>query len=107
MTNAPDRIWAIFEAHHNPEDERPYVYATTSKTLGTEYVRADIAVPSWQPISTAPRDGAVVLVYQAPYVEMAVYQKDCWRIVNVFYDDIAKIRPTHWMPLPLPPEESH
>lgn len=41
MSEAPERIWAAFEGHPNPKD-RPYVHATTMKTKGVEYIRADL-----------------------------------------------------------------
>ena len=43
--SAPDRIWAIFEAHKNPKDKVPRVFASASKTKGQEYTRADICDP--------------------------------------------------------------
>lgn len=38
---APERIWATFEAHPNPKDKVPYVFASAARTKGVEYVPAD------------------------------------------------------------------
>ena len=66
----------------------------------------------WQPIDTAPRDGTDVLVYARDEV---IGRDEIW--ISYFYgkeggpltpqwtapDDIDE-QPTHWMPLPRPPE---
>lgn len=63
---------------------------------------------NWQPISTAPKDGTVVDLW-CEYYRMP----DClfihgeWR--QMFGEspeefDIVIGKPTHWMPLPEPPE---
>lgn len=44
--SAPDRIWAIFEAHKNPKDKVPRVFASASKTKGQEYIRSDLCTPT-------------------------------------------------------------
>lgn len=58
----------------------------------------------WRDISTAPKDGTDVLIFQAGYE--GVYL--CW------YDDSDGVwfderdnsyAPTHWLPLPSPPKE--
>lgn len=75
----------------------------------------------WQDISTAPKDGTVVLVYgfsESDYVDLedgepgitrSTYpayvsiQKHIWWLAGELY----QIRlPTHWMPLPAPPTET-
>jgi hypothetical protein len=69
----------------------------------------------WQPIETAPKDGMRVLFYtpgddetgylpsmQVSYIdkggELPTYDVDQWH---------DGLRPTHWMPLPEPPEEEN
>ena len=66
----------------------------------------------WQPIETAPKDGTWVLVCGNGWdVMMASYSYD-GRIGRGYFwgptewDDyeLAEQQPTHWMPLPEPPE---
>jgi hypothetical protein len=63
----------------------------------------------WQPIETAPRDGAVVLLADFNRPTWKVYsalwdttwRKPSWRTIDNrgLYD-----KATHWMPLPTPPK---
>ena len=72
----------------------------------------------WQPIETAPKDGTSVIVYNGKYVTEA-----CWLdqpdddghtgwcesgfcFGGILYDLHNEMDddPTHWMPLPKPPE---
>ena len=63
---------------------------------GVEYVRAD----QWQPIETAPRDGAEILGYhQSLGVWIVSWDSDEEGFSPGF-------QPTHWMPLPEPPKET-
>lgn len=64
----------------------------------------------WQPISTAPRDGAEIIGYDAsePGVvygmrwEMPPFGNPYWK---AFTNDTDQWEPTHWMNLPNPPDE--
>lgn len=62
--------------------------------------------PHWQPIATAPRDGADVLAYVSETdQQFVVYwrEKDaCWAYALCHQGTICCL-PTHWMPLPQPP----
>ena len=71
----------------------------------------------WQPIETAPKDGDYVLVSNGRGVWVArfkdVYQSGwkpaCpWQSMMLNHDHIPSVErkghPTHWMPLPEPPE---
>jgi hypothetical protein len=73
-----------------------------------------IAMQGWQPIATAPRDGRAILVYIPGSVGHAVRQD----VIAVYWSGWsggrwetawsgAKLmaRPTHWMPLPDPPQQ--
>jgi hypothetical protein len=65
----------------------------------------------WQPIDTAPRDGRTIIAYRPtdpPHIEgmyWANYEKDngAW---HWSYDGESSltIPPSHWMPLPEPPQ---
>lgn len=73
------------------------------------------AVPQWRDISTAPKDGTEVIVF-APDNDPPVFTASClydkWSAsvegrhapADDFFGDDPK-RPTHWMPLPEPPEQ--
>lgn len=76
----------------------------------------------WMPIETAPKDGTHILAHgtyqwedyathqKSGIVVVAWYDADgwgdsCWVLVNANpYRD--KCQPTHWMPLPPPPESA-
>lgn len=68
----------------------------------------------WQPIETAPKDGTVILAYrkdagifEAHYVSPAEMiasddEKLAWFTTDG--EDLTNDLPTHWQPLPKPPE---
>lgn len=49
--------------------------------------------PAWQPIATAPKDGTVILAYNGERVLVR------WSDI-----DNCHPQPTHWFPLPSPPD---
>lgn len=69
----------------------------------------------WQPIETAPKDGTAInvtngvgmLVLVARFVPVAnrrsdePQDEDWWRIVG---DPYGGVRPSHWTPIPEPPQ---
>lgn len=71
----------------------------------------------WQPIETAPKDGTEILLYEEWGVTIGSYRTDdnfpegapLW--LDNSYDDFSiglasrPVSATHWMPLPLPPED--
>ena len=64
----------------------------------------------WQLIETAPKDGTPIIVYPNIDVTFWGYTKDDsdpygW-VGSYSYttDDFNTLSPTHWMPLPAPPE---
>lgn len=75
----------------------------------------------WQPVETAPRDGTEILLYvpggrfHPEYVRSALWLSDdssslgeWWHVNdNKFYHFLRGPDPTHWMPLPTPPNESN
>lgn len=63
----------------------------------------------WQPMDTAPKDGTRVLVTGSRYLPVAAFYgvyhpnakgKPEWRVCPSGH----RLDPTHWMPLPEPPE---
>jgi hypothetical protein len=64
-----------------------------------------MAVNDWQEIETAPRDGTHILGYVLDGTEHHIYEvihdhHGSWYESGEEY----RFRPTHWMPLPEPPE---
>ena len=61
----------------------------------------------WQPIDTAPTDATTVLLWDGIAVMVGYYVGPCdehlyeWAIFN---NIVGHQRPTHWMPLPEPPQ---
>jgi len=66
---------------------------------------------SWQPIETAPRDGTAILA-----AWNMLYKAKRWTVQPVVFlyggwlhswdeDEELPLEPTHWMPLPQPPNE--
>lgn len=70
--------------------------------------RADAGLPAWQPIETAPNYG--FLAYRRGRIADAyrVQRDDCEMWVfggeSGAFENFPEVKPSHWMPLPLPPE---
>jgi hypothetical protein len=73
-----------------------------------KYIRADL-VPRWQTIDSAPKDGTRVMLYVPPYGAMCGHNQftinpymnnDVWHLSSCLNKEA---QPTHWMPLPQPP----
>jgi hypothetical protein len=104
MSVAPHKIWAFFDG--------PMVGLFVGKEeRGTNvagYVREDL--DGWQDIATAPKDGTEILTF-SPANDKAMFpvnrkprmviNKWC---VGAWWRTSAEAMPTHWMPLPAPPE---
>ena len=66
---------------------------------------------SWQPISTAPKDGTSILIFEEHLgaagivpVSRAVVRVSRWRDDTIPSGwEGAENAPSHWLPLPLPP----
>ena len=63
----------------------------------------------WQPIETAPKDGTVVFLYWPTmsitrYPAAGMHHGDEYGWEMYVDRDYGEIFPTHWMPLPAPPE---
>ena len=55
----------------------------------------------WQPIDTAPKDGTEVLLWWFRRHVVGSYVAGGWTDESLGQYDVS---PTHWMPLPEPPE---
>jgi hypothetical protein len=58
----------------------------------------------WQPISTAPKDGTRILIFEAQLGTAGIVRVSRWRddtIPNGWTG--AENAPSHWLPLPVPP----
>lgn len=88
-----------------------------------ERLQAALRAQQPQPIATAPRDGTPILVlggtftdhddatftYKGECEEAAIAQwhKDCWYGATLEgHDNFREHFPTHWLPLPTPPQET-
>ena len=73
---------------------------------------------SWQPIETAPKDGTLVLLYDgSPWPSLGSWRRDYYRedLGEMWLDDSndeyslgcasLRLNPSHWMPIPPPPEQ--
>lgn len=63
---------------------------------------------TWKPIETAPKDGSVVLGYEAPDIVPMHWKNEDWQKgwhlkTVVWGDESSEVHPTHWMPQPDPP----
>ena len=66
----------------------------------------------WKPIETAPKDGTIILVGvwdYGPDIASASWNGKFWDMELYGYQycgDPEFSDPTHWMPLPAPPEDT-
>tara|TARA_R110000824_G_C14847424_1_gene639740 strand:- start:75 stop:293 length:219 start_codon:yes stop_codon:yes gene_type:complete len=69
----------------------------------------------WQDISTAPKDGTIVLLAGDGWIDAGAWVSElndsddpdgwtCWSVASWNYQEWSFARPTHWMPLPEPPQ---
>ena len=61
----------------------------------------------WQPIETAPRDGSQFLAWDGVCIENIKWRNGMWQ-TSWAHDEKYSMNgaPTHWMPLPQPPEDA-
>jgi len=72
----------------------------------TSHILNDGAFQEWQPIKTAPIDGTRIIVARNELVEPVT--EAVWSFVECkFVTPLVRewFQPTHWMPLPSPPQE--
>jgi len=58
----------------------------------------------WQPIETAPKGEEVIVYTPLNGVVSSIYKHGCWQKLIIVNGRGPGNEPTHWMPLPKPPE---
>ena len=117
--SAPERIWLDSDAEQGDgQHHRCFDTPKPASEPAMEFVRADLA-PQWQDIATAPKDGTEILITDGQSTYFGCFYLGEWIFCNgvaTSCDDkeifelnswIAGYGPTHWMPLPTPPEPRH
>jgi hypothetical protein len=101
---------ALVEALRKAAEREPRLMSYPSKLNKTAtllYQAADmLEAEGWQPIETAPKDGTRVVFYESgKKVKMGehIRPEDGWCVVGWKCTNGNFHRPTHWMPLPTPP----
>ena len=110
-------VWSVEHFDEDGECYKTNFYGPDSRSRAEEHAQLKAAPDArgWQDISTAPKDGTLVLVTQASSVYIAWWTSSAefersgtrpgWQIFEC--DDVWYSRaidnPTHWMPLPPPP----
>lgn len=64
---------------------------------------------NWQPIETAPKDGTNILIHELGDTFVAWWLNGLERWVDGKWTEMdgwVTYDPTHWMPLPPPPEDA-
>ena len=73
-----------------------------------EAARAAIAECfKWRPIETAPKDGTPIIYFDGRHCIGEAFWQDKDEHPPAWWDEAntEEVEPTHWMPLPNPPEE--
>ena len=62
--------------------------------------------PAWEPIETAPRDAIPILICNIDYPDLMTLVA-YYHLGGFVADGVSHLnpQPTHWMPLPSPPEK--
>jgi hypothetical protein len=108
MSEAPERICTARRIGGERVILKPGETMSMGYVDSARYVRADLA-PAWQPIASAfsagvmtPYPGKRVLLFAPPYgAGSGHWDGTKWQIHFCLSADAS---PTHWMPLPAPPE---
>ena len=98
--------------HGTPElDEDARKLEAMGQDPGATFVTDPAPVCEWKPIETAPKDGTEFIVFRddagvfaARYVEPSNDDGEMF-LASMYGEDLTgDMMPTHWMPLPPPPE---
>lgn len=99
MGEFPESVWMNIDY----EDGGLMEWSSRQRSsTASQYIRSDL-VPQWQPIETAPKDGAQILVeVMSGYYQVVSFNDDKWRENT---NSLALRKDfTHWMPIPKVPE---
>lgn len=111
MTNPTpaEKAAAAVCAHMDCDDDfREHVCAVIQSAI-------DESLPKWEPIESAPRQGRVLVwtgknIFTASLDKGHSTDEEAWVVPSGYaseaYDDKIRVRATHWMPLPQPPEDA-
>lgn len=97
--------------------KNPYDVVGLIRDICCEAIEYKDCTEDWQPIETAPKDGTAILVYPATWgsqsASIATWNDDrqskkprpFWSRQDSISITLSRDKPpTHWMPLPAPPE---
>lgn len=91
--------------------ENPNGFPASNPAAIRHDLRRIASMREWQSIETAPKDGAMILVWDGIRIETAYWEdKSVWVarggawVNEVNRSDTIEIKATHWMPLPEAPK---
>ena len=103
---AEDGGWLGDASEYAGHLEEPHALFTSDQ-VAAAILKAEQRVAEWQPISTAPKDGAWIVVtstHNKYYRASVQFYDDHWYDTQeVIHDDLMENAATHWMPLPKAP----
>ena len=107
-TRVIDDLVASLVSAETPQVQDEKAFARCDQSgRSTADPRVDPSGGSWQPIKTAPKPGIPILVWvPRKHTIYAVIHEDesgLWRVLHPSAPTLGEC-PTHWMPLPSPPE---
>ncbi len=102
-----DRCWAVIREGLDPDAYREGKW-DLPQAIRHRLQNQPVIAREWFDIKTAPKDGTDVLTFGMAGLVVARWEDEAWRIYNYGYED-ATVRktPTHWQPLPAPPDAAY
>ena len=93
-----------YHRFNKPFSKKDLRFARCPKGYKVVKIDNDLCLNKWQPIETAPKDGTEVLGYLfEDYSPVPIYYAEGG--LSWFCEVTHRyVTPTHWMPLPQPPE---